>query len=326
MDRFPVPMPRPLRLSAAPLIASVVVGCEPAQDEFDLSTVATIPTAESEALVALYDSTDGENWNNNAGWLLSADPCSWKEVTCSSGNVIWVDLILNSLTGSIPAKLGHLTDLQYLGLGWNQLTGTIPAELGNLTDLTYLSLNANNLTGSIPAELGNLIALSTLALQGNDLTGSIPAELGNLTALNNELDLFSNNLTGSIPAELGNLTALSVLALGSNDLTGSIPAELGNLTALSSLSLRSNNLTGSIPAELGDLTSLEFLWLHANQLSGLVPLPVAKLGGELQQIAIDRCNFLSNPGLFMPDSQDYMDADIDNDGFICGIGLRTPSP
>ena len=88
MDRFPVPMPRPLRLAAALLIASVVVGCEPAQDEFDLSTVATIPTAESKALVALYDSTDGDNWNKNIGWLRSADPCSWREVTCSSGHVI----------------------------------------------------------------------------------------------------------------------------------------------------------------------------------------------------------------------------------------------
>ena len=27
-----------------------------------------------------------------------------------------------------------------------------------------------------------------------------------------------------------------------------------------------------------------------------------------------------------PDSQEYLDADPDNDGCICGIALRTPSP
>ena len=248
MDMVPVPMQRPLRLAAALLIASVVVGCEPAQDEFDLSTVATIPTAESIALVALYDSTDGDNWNNNTGWLLSADPCSWREVTCSSGHVIRLDLVLNDLTGSIPPELGNLTALQYLGRGWNQLTGTIPAELGDLTDLSYLSLNANNLTGSIPAELGDLAVLGTLSLEGNNLTGSIPVELGNLTALT---DLF----------------------------------------------------------------------LFSNGLSGPVPLPVASLGAQLPE-----CRLESNSGLFIPDSQDYMDADLDNDGFICGIALSTPTP
>ena len=65
MDRFPVPMPRPLRLAAALLIASVIVGCDPiasTQGQFDLNTIATIPAAEREALVALYSSTDGEAW------------------------------------------------------------------------------------------------------------------------------------------------------------------------------------------------------------------------------------------------------------------------
>ena len=53
-------------------------GEEPAA--FDCSTVTTIPTVECEALVALYTSTDGDNWHDDTGdtgWLLSADPCSW---------------------------------------------------------------------------------------------------------------------------------------------------------------------------------------------------------------------------------------------------------
>ena len=117
-----------------------------------------------------------------------------------------------------------------------------------------------------------------------------------------ELNLDQNNLSGPIPSELGNLTALSVLNLGDNQLSGPIPAELGNLTGLVSFRL------------------------NINDLSGLVPPSVATRGAVIQQItALGRCSFDSNPGLFMPNSQDYMDADLDNDGFICGIPLGTPS-
>ena len=75
--------------------------------------------------------------------------------------------------------------------------------------------------------------------------------------------------------------------------------------------------------------------LYFNQLSGPVPLPVAILGGQIHDCKFERVVLQhpslpskvrkSNPGLFIPDSQDYMAADLDNDGFICGIALSTPS-
>jgi Leucine-rich repeat (LRR) protein len=161
-----------------------------------------------------------------------------------------------------------------------------------------------------------------LRLDSNKLTGSIPVELGNLTALE-FLDLSENQLSGPIPPELGNLTALNNLVLSRNNLTGSIPEELGNLTALRSLRLGRNQLSGAIPTELSNLTNLEVLFMHTNQLTGPVPLTVASLGGELQQISSERCSFVSNPDLYMPDSQDYMDADRDDDGSICSVTLST---
>jgi len=116
------------------------------------------------------------------------------------------------------------------------------------------------------------------------------------------------------------------ILMESNNLTGTIPAELGSLTTLSDLRLNSNNMTGSIPAELGNLAALATLLLDSNALSGFVPLPIAVMGGKIQQVDRSRCDFESNPGLSMPDVQDYMDADLDNDGFICGIPLSAPSP
>ena len=57
------------------------------------------------------------------------------------------------MTGTIPAELGSLANLQGLSLSGNQLTGTIPAELGGLTNLQRLSLSGNQLTGTVPAQL-----------------------------------------------------------------------------------------------------------------------------------------------------------------------------
>jgi Leucine-rich repeat (LRR) protein len=235
----------PLQLAMLSTIV-LLAGCK--ESVFDCSTVTTIPTAECEALLVVHNTADGGGWTDDAGWLMSADPCVWSGVSCSDEQVVQVRLVSNKLTGLIPAELGNLTALGFLDLSGNQLSGPIPTELGNLT-------------------------------------------------------------------------ALSNLVLSRNNLTGSIPAELGNLTALRSLRLGRNQLSGVIPTELGNLTNLEVLFIHTNQLTGLVPLPVAGLGGELQQIASDRCSFVSNPDLVMPDSRDYMDADLDDDGSICGVAL-----
>ena len=60
--------------------------------QFDCGNVTEIPTTECEALVALYESTDGDNWNDNTGWLATDTPCSWFGVTCEAGNVSKLNL------------------------------------------------------------------------------------------------------------------------------------------------------------------------------------------------------------------------------------------
>jgi Leucine-rich repeat (LRR) protein len=240
------------------------------------ANVTEIPQAECEALVALYNSTNGANWTINTNWLLTDTPCSWYRVGCGDGHVTSLVLGSNQLTGSIPVELGSLALLTDLELELNQLTGIIPTELGNLTKLTILSLDGNRLSGSIPIELGNLTQLTYLSLDGNQLSGRIPAELGNLSQLT-FLSLYQNQLSGSIPAELGNLTQLKILWPQQNLLTGSIPVELGNLTQLQKLYLYNNQLSGSIPTELGNLTQLTELKLESNQLSGSIPTQLGNL-------------------------------------------------
>ena len=294
---------------------------------YDCLVQTDIAVSECEALVALCRSTNRHEWQSANGWLANVTPCTWRGVTCTGGGVTELDLFGNELAGVVPAELGNLSSLQVLDFESNPLIGTIPVELGNLSNLQRLELDNSQLTGSIPPELGSLLSLKELHLNDSHLTGSIPPELGNLSNL--ELLVISDlQLTGSIPPELGNLSSLRELWLSNNMLTGSIPAELGNLSSLLQLSLWTNQLTGPIPAELGN-PGIEILRMYDNELSGLVPLQVAQLGGSIQASqGTSRCQLVppGNEGLHMPDSQDYMNADLDNDGFICGIALSPPPP
>ena len=154
------------------------------------------------ALVAFYNATKGASWITRTNWLSGRPLDEWHGVTTNSdGRVTGLWLSENQLTGPIPAELGDLTNLVYLGLADNELTGPIPAELGDLINLGWLILGENQLTGPIPAALGDLIHLGWLELWGNELTGPIPAALGDLTNLVT-LFLSGNELTGCVPVGL----------------------------------------------------------------------------------------------------------------------------
>ena len=127
---------------------------------FDCSTATGIPSIECQALVALYNSTNGAGWTNHSGWLATGTPCSWYGVTCDTGRVIRLDLSSDHLSGSIPPELSKLANLQYLILASNQLSGSIPPQLGNLANLTGLHLFYNQLRGPLPQSLTNLHTLT----------------------------------------------------------------------------------------------------------------------------------------------------------------------
>ena len=140
----------------------------------------TSQETDREALVALFNATDGESWDNSGAWASRRPIEQWRPVvTDDNGRVIHLEL--NQLSGEIPPEVGNLTSLKTLQLGGAQLTGEIPPELGNLINLESLILSYSQVSGKIPAELGNLINLRSLGL-GGEVT-DIPPELGNLACL-----------------------------------------------------------------------------------------------------------------------------------------------
>lgn len=196
---------------------------------FTCALVSEIPQIECQALVALYASTDGDQWRDNQGWLRTNTPCSWSGIFCNRGRVTDFFWVANQMRGALPPELGNLTKLRQIILTDSQLRGAIPPELGKLINLEIVWLYNNQLSGAIPPALGNLINLQTLNLTANQLSGTIPPELGNLINLQT-VDLSVNHLSGAIPPELGKLTN-AYISLRSNQLGGSIPTTLCQLRA-----------------------------------------------------------------------------------------------
>jgi Leucine-rich repeat (LRR) protein len=276
--------------------------------------VIDISQSERNALIALYNSTDGPNWKNtlqnNKPWNINdptSDVSKWYGIQVYNGRVIFLDLNWNNLTGIIPSEIGNLKNLNFIDLRRNKLTGNIPAEIGNLTNIYFLDFTGNNLSGNIPPEIGNLKKIEMLYLGANQLTGNIPIEISNLTKLQ-FFQLYSNKLTGSIPVQLQNLIALKVLDLSINQLSSSIPTQLFDLKSLQNLDLTGNTISGSIPPEIGNLTQLVELRLGYNQLTGTIP---AQIGNSKYLTGISlRINKLTGfipKEIFDRTSMDYVD-------------------
>ncbi|GAB4032875.1 hypothetical protein GCM10028809_32690 [Spirosoma gilvum] len=188
---------------------------------FASTTVNVGAHPDYQPLVDLYNATNGPGWGNSTGWLQSCDPCTgngggpWYGVTCEGGRVTDLILQLNQLSGTIPASLSTLTNLNFLNLIGNQLIGSIPSGLGSLTNLELLYLSSNQLSGTIPSSLGALTNLQWLLLNSNRLSGSIPSSLGGLTNLQ-WLDLRGNQLSGCWPASLSALCGINVKNFAGN--------------------------------------------------------------------------------------------------------------
>lgn len=213
--------------------------------------VTEILQIECEALVTIYNFTDGENWTYQdpretspyIAWLETKTPCSWKGIQCMDNHVTEIYMDGVGLIGGLPPEIGNLSNLTFLNLEFNHLS-SLPPEIGNLSNLRHLDLWSNSLT-SLPPEIGNLSSLRLLELADNNLT-TLPPEIGDLSNLT-VLRLMDNNLR-SLPPEIGSLTSLTYLDLWGNNLS-SIPLEIGNLSNLTQLDLDLNNIE-SLPPEL----------------------------------------------------------------------------
>ncbi|WP_026450266.1 T9SS type A sorting domain-containing protein [Aequorivita capsosiphonis] len=194
-------------------------------------TIAQVPQLERDALMALYNSTNGQNWVNNTNWGSGESVSTWHGITVENiggtDHVKSLDLSYNNLVGSIPNEIGNLTELEFLAFWNNTLTGNIPDELGNCTKIELLSLEDNALTGTIPASFSNLTNMSSFWLNGNLLSGDISTVFsswtnlvyfsigdgnfsGNYNQFTGDLDLSNNPLLAMVLFDHNNISTLNI--------------------------------------------------------------------------------------------------------------------
>lgn len=145
---------------------------------------ASAPTvmsqAECNALVDLFNATDGPNWGDNSSWLVTvsvstcpfgttpqstpsgvkckdangvlhppdvlrtaSDPCTWVGVVCDASGLVGLNLASNGLAGELPTSMGLMVTLASLDLSGNQLFGEVPQGLSTIGPLTNISLEDN---------------------------------------------------------------------------------------------------------------------------------------------------------------------------------------
>ena len=98
-----------------------------------------------DALIQLYNQTNGPNWTNNTGWIGGAtgtncNPCNgWQGISCSNGRVSDISLSNNNLIGSLPVELIQLETNITVNLSNNDLSGCIP-----LSYFDFFCTNSNN--------------------------------------------------------------------------------------------------------------------------------------------------------------------------------------
>lgn len=164
---------------------------------------AAIPQSEREVLLALYESTNGDEWNRNSGWNgAPGTECSWYGVSCDDdlAHVVGLSfsgdsvILGNGLEGVLP-PLSELTELQRFGASDNDLSGPITFFEG-LAHLQLVFVGHNQFTGPIP-QLSGFVNLQVFEASDNELNGSIPL-LNGLKDLR-ELDISDNNLSGNAP-------------------------------------------------------------------------------------------------------------------------------
>jgi len=266
----------------------------------------SISNSERSALINIYNTTNGENWNRT--WNFQNDPRTWFGVVVKNGTVTELNLSGNALTGNFPSNLTSFPKLTKLDLSNNQLSGDMAAGISSLSLLTKLDISNNRLTGDPTQSLTGLFNVDDLAVGGNLFT--IPDVNGLLQNFNNIKTLNLSDLgLINIPAKITAFTNLETLILDNNPIPANafgnianhpkltnlslsglqltqIPTQVSQLTQLTSLNLSNNALTEQTTSALSNLTNLVWLSLENNQLAQ-IPSQIIQLK-KLQTLNLGR--------------------------------------
>jgi len=229
------------------------------------NTGCFVSESDSLELVNFYQSTNGDNWQVNTGWLVENISSWWGiEIIDTLGRCRVTKMLIRGIPDTVALPGLNLPFLEELILDYNNFTDELP-DISNLTNLKVLNLGNNHFEGDLP-NLSYFTELEEINLSRNKLTGVLPDFTDNL--LLREINLSDNLITG-ILSDFQAIPNLNYLNVSGNQLTGVLP-DFSNLPNLYTLNCASNQLSGQLP-NFSNLPVLQSLLVQNNQLTGRVP-------------------------------------------------------
>ncbi|WP_452225520.1 T9SS type A sorting domain-containing protein [Lacinutrix chionoecetis] len=176
------------------------------------NTISAYDT-DREALIDLYNSTNGPAWTNNANWLTGPIE-TWEGVTVTNCRVTKLNLQDNNLNGTLPASFSNLTGLKYLHLNVNNISGVLDTSL--MTSLVTLGAQNNNFND---IEISANDVIQRVNISNNPIT---PGKIINLSAMRELIDFRAVGIGLSQLIMSGDYNNLRYLIIQDNEITGTL--------------------------------------------------------------------------------------------------------
>ncbi len=127
-----------------------------AQANFSITILDVVEVVSEEDLLLVtefYNSTNGDNWANNSGWLSEEPIGNWYGITVDGDKIIKIDLRNNNLVGTVPNSALDISYLDTLLLSGNSLTDLPP--LNEIPGIKLLDISQNLLSFSVFEEFSS---------------------------------------------------------------------------------------------------------------------------------------------------------------------------
>ena len=205
-----------------------------------------VSQADSVALVAIYQATQGSEWVDNTNWASTSKVGTWYGVKAENGRVVELKLNANNLRGTLPSDIEKLSGLKILDLGNNPIGGNVINAFTFLNKLEEINLSHTidpdddknedvGLRGEIAGAFSAMTNLRYLDVSFSRFT-QIRLLFGDeLTYLNAE-----SNIISLLEVDMNRVKKIKYLNLKSN-LLSSLP-DLTGIDSLEILLVDDNNL------------------------------------------------------------------------------------
>ena len=238
------------------VIARLSFGQQPVQAAtLDCSTASNInvPVQECEALLDLYDDTNGWSRTNATNWDTDTNICTWNGIGCTSApwsstvtRVTNIDLQSNNLVGTLPVSLSALDQIQYFYVHDNQLIWELPSERSTWTGILQFHVYDNQLIWELPSERSTWTNILEFHAGNNQLVWELPSERLTWT---NMLQFFAGNnqLVWELPSERLTWTNIQYFYVHDNQLIWELPSERSTWTNIQKFEVDNNLIQGYVP-------------------------------------------------------------------------------